>query len=44
MTRFLLSEGANINEKDNDGKTAHFHALLNESFDAAKILHDANIK
>ena len=22
MTRFLLSEGANINEKDNDGKTA----------------------
>ena len=41
-TRFLLSHGANVNEKDNDGKTAHSHAILNRSFETAKILHDAN--
>ncbi|EAX90660.1 ankyrin repeat protein, putative [Trichomonas vaginalis G3] len=45
MAELLISHGANINEKDKDGKTALYIAAYKNSKETAKLLisHGANI-
>lgn len=42
--RSAISEGLDVNEQDNDGRTALIHAAIDNRVDAASILIDANAK